>query len=200
MLRGVLTLEADDDTVVENMCCEAQPINAIATKDYERIRFVAIDGRCVFDHLNPTCWIEYCVEQRKQTSSKKIQCISEKEEEEIDDQSCDGGANVTVNLFGDDGAHLNPPLKVVHGHEINTLRGDFIFAHPVLLSCTLNFISNRTLQVLLLCSRFVSQYNCTSSSLIFSKYLSSGRYLKPVYEIHSFVFVVAKSSVGLRAN
>lgn len=90
-LRGV-PLPGDGDAEMEDVACN-EPIllHSVETRQLSRIRFISVDGRCVFDATQPGVWDSWYTERNQQLkeNTANLKTITESEERDDDDDEDD---------------------------------------------------------------------------------------------------------------
>jgi hypothetical protein len=56
--------------------CRAMELRAVAIRDAHRLRFVSVNGTCIFDHQYPDLWVEWLL-YRQSTGEKSLSTIQE---------------------------------------------------------------------------------------------------------------------------
>ena len=79
----------NEDKTTESICDGPLNIQSIARKDYSKLRFIAVDGICVYDHLYPNVWSDWWelrTEAIKSLDTSKLASIPETIDKNCDDE------------------------------------------------------------------------------------------------------------------
>ncbi|KAJ1391296.1 hypothetical protein B484DRAFT_459504 [Ochromonadaceae sp. CCMP2298] len=54
-----IAYDAEDGQTIEMMCGDPVELRSVAIRDANRLRFVTVNGTCIFDHQYPDLWVEW---------------------------------------------------------------------------------------------------------------------------------------------
>lgn len=79
-LRGVVFDVDGDEEEEERSCCpEPVTLESITSKDFQRLRFIAIASRCIYDYSRPSVWDCFMQESIDDVLHANFKCLAIKE-------------------------------------------------------------------------------------------------------------------------
>lgn len=125
-MRGIKMSDEED---LEILCEDGISIYDISPDDYTRVRFISVNGTCVFDFSDIGIWLNYSNERDKQIKLKDEPLPSLREEEESDEEEFTSDENPPIEVISS-----FPKTAVETGELIATPFTNLVEAHNYLTS------------------------------------------------------------------